>query len=301
MKNLALILMLKKWIIPFSLALVIIANMSCGTGNSNTVEKASPFRKDNLIPWSIVGFDVKERTPKERLEMLERLGYKQYGYGHRSRHIPTMKAEWELAQEKGIKIAAVWLYINLNKDKVGILKRESEVVFENLKAVGLKTQIWIGFQPQYFENLTEEEALKQSVEMIAYLSQRAKKLGCKVALYNHGGWFGKPVNQLKIIKALPNEELGVIFNFHHAHYNLKDYAENIKLLRPYLWCVNLNGMRAEGPKIITIGEGNIEKEMIQQLLDLKYEGPFGILGHVKGGDPALILKANEKGLVNLIN
>ena len=259
------------------------------------------FSKDNLIPWSIVGFDVKERTPKERLEMLEQLGYRQYGYGYRPRHISTMKAEWELAQEKGIKIAAVWLYINLNKDAIGTLKPESEVVFENLKAVGLKTQIWVGFYPQYFENLSAEEALKQSVEMIAYLSQRAKKLGCKVALYNHGGWFGKPSNQLKIIKALPNEELGVIFNFHHAHDDLQAYSENIKMLRPYLWCVNLNGMRAEGPKIITIGAGTLEKQMLQQLLELKYEGPFGILGHVKGGDPAFILEANEKGLLNLMN
>ena len=24
------------------------------------------FSKDNLVPWSIVGFDVKERTPEER-------------------------------------------------------------------------------------------------------------------------------------------------------------------------------------------------------------------------------------------
>lgn len=41
--------------------------------------------------------------------------------------------------------------------------------------------------------------------------------------------------------------------------------------------------------------------MIQQLLDLKYSGPFGILGHLKGGDLELILKANEKGLNGLIN
>ncbi len=41
--------------------------------------------------------------------------------------------------------------------------------------------------------------------------------------------------------------------------------------------------------------------MIQQLLDLKYQGPFGILGHVKGGDPELIIEANEKGLCDLMN
>jgi hypothetical protein len=162
------------------------------------------FRKNNLIPWSIVGFDIKERTPKERLEMLERLGYKQYAYGNRPKHIPTMKQEWELAKEKDIAIKAVWLYINFKKDTIGKLKPQSEIVFKNLESVGLKTQIWVGVEPTYFDNLTDEEAYNQSVRMIEYLSNRAEALGCKIALYNHGGWFGNPKNQLKIIKALPN-------------------------------------------------------------------------------------------------
>ena len=196
-------------------------------------------------------------------------------------------------------VKAVWLYINLNKDKVGQLKSESEVLFENLEAVGLQTQIWVGFQPEYFENLSNEEALLQSVKMIEYLSNRAQKLGCKIALYNHGGWFGNPENQLRIIKALPNHDLGVIFNFHHAHDALKTYSVNIKKLLPYLWCVNLNGMKAEGPKIITIGQGNLEKEMIQELIDLGYKGPFGVLGHVKGGDPERILQDNLEGLQHI--
>jgi len=260
-----------------------------------------PFSKDNLIPWSIVGFDVKERTPNERIEMLKRLGFNRYAYGNRPKHIPTMQQEWELAKEENIKIDAVWLYVNLKKDKLNALKPASEAVFENLEKTGLKTQIWVGFEPKYFDDLSDEESLKQVTEMIEYLSKRASNLGCKIALYNHGGWFGNPKNQLKIIKALPNNDLGVIFNFHHAHDNLDDYSENIKLLLPYLWCVNLNGMKAEGPKIITIGEGDIEKDMIQQLLDLDYKGPFGILGHVKGGDPELILEENYKGLQRLFS
>ncbi|MEW4922689.1 TIM barrel protein [Algibacter sp. 2305UL17-15] len=271
----------------------------CGMSKQKTAKTSSLFDKTNLIPWSIVGFDVKERTPKERLEMLERLGYDQYAYGNRPKNIPTMRQEWELAKEKNIAIKAVWLYINLNKDQPNTLKPESEAVFKNLEAVGLKTQIWVGFEPTYFDTLSEEESLRQTVAIVLYLSKRAKKLGCKIALYNHGGWFGDPKNQLKIIQSLPKENLGIIFNFHHAHDELEHYSKNIKLLLPYLWCVNLNGMKKEGPKIITIGKGNLEKDMIQQLLDLKYSGPFGILGHVKGGDPEVILQENLEGLWQL--
>ncbi|GGK10698.1 hypothetical protein GCM10007962_01030 [Yeosuana aromativorans] len=257
------------------------------------------FRKSNLIPWSIVGFDVKERTPQQRIDMLKRLGLKRYAYGNRPKHVPTMGLEWQLAKDNDIKIDAVWLFVNLRRDRPQALKPESEAVFKNLKAVGLHTQIWVGFEPTYFEDLSEAESLKQSVEMVSFLSKRAQALGCKIALYNHGGWFGKPENLFKIVKALPNENIGVVFNFHHAHDDLQNYSENIKMLLPYLWCVNLNGMKKEGPKIITIGQGNLEKDMIQQLLDLKYTGPFGILGHVKGGDPEVILPENLQGLQHL--
>ena len=41
--------------------------------------------------------------------------------------------------------------------------------------------------------------------------------------------------------------------------------------------------------------------MIQQLLDLKYSGPFGILGHVKGGNPEVILQHNFDGLQQLFS
>jgi len=272
---------------------------SCSTVQKSKHVNDYPFTKDNLIPWSIVGFDVKERSPKERLEMLERLGYKQYAYGYRPKHIPTMAQEWELAKAKGIAIKAVWLYANLYKDKVGKLGPDAEVVFENLEKTGLKTQIWVGFYPKYFENLSDKESLEQSVAMVSYLSNKAKKLGCKIALYNHGGWFGKPENQLRIIKALPKQDLGIVFNFHHAHDTLDNYSVNIKKLQPYLWAVSLNGMKAEGPKIITIGKGDLEKDMIQQLLGLNYTGPFTILGHVKGGDPEVILEDNFKGLQTL--
>lgn len=283
----------------FTLFTFILLYGACKPASSPIVSNQYPFEKSNLIPWSIVGFDVKERTPQERLEMLAALGFNRYAYGNRPKHIPTMQQEWKSAKKHNIKIDAVWLYVNLKKDQPNNLKPESEAVFENLKIVGLKTQIWVGFEPFYFENLSKEESLKQAVKMVLYLSERAKSLGCKIALYNHGGWYGKPDNQLKIIEALPELDLGIIFNFHHAHDSLDEYSENINNLLPYLWCVNINGMRKEGPKIITIGKGDLEKEMIQQLLDLNYNGPFGILGHVKGGDPEIILQENLNGLQKL--
>ena len=47
-------------------------------------------------------------------------------------------------------------------------------------------------------------AVARGAEMVAYLGGRAAETGSRVALYNHGGWFGEPENQVRIIEALPD-------------------------------------------------------------------------------------------------
>ena len=130
------------------------------------------------------------------------------------------------------------------------------------------------------------------------LSERAEKIGCKLALYNHGDWFGQPPNQVKIIQALPNKDLGIIYNFHHAHDQLADFGKNVELMMPYLWHVNVSGLKKEGPKILPVGTGDYEMGMIELLLKEGYTGDFGVLGHVHEADVEMILKANLSGLLN---
>ena len=59
------------------LLLLVLFIFSCKSYKNTSSFDQYPFEKENLIPWSIVGFDVKERTPKERIEMLQRLGFNQ--------------------------------------------------------------------------------------------------------------------------------------------------------------------------------------------------------------------------------
>jgi hypothetical protein len=70
-------------------------------------------------------------------------------------------------------------------------------------------------------------------------------------------------------------------------------------MMPYLWYVNINGMRREGPKIIPVGQGVLEEKMIRQLIKKGYKGPFGILGHVETADVSHILQNNLYGFYNL--
>ena len=68
---------------------------------------------------------------------------------------------------------------------------------------------------------------------------------------------------------------------------------------PYLSTVNINGMRKDGPKILTVGRGDYEEDMIKILIEKGYDGPWGILGHVEERDVKEVLLENMEGLKNL--
>ncbi len=251
---------------------------------------------DSIYAWCIVPFDSLNRTPQQRLFMLKRLGIKKYAYDWRQEHLSTMAQELRLAKAQNIEINAVWLWIDDQWDAVGKLNNVNERLFEIIDEVGYQGQIWVSFHANFFENLSDQEAVAKGAKMIGFLSQRAKVLGCKIALYNHGDWFGEPANQVKIIKALPDEELGIIYNFHHAHQQIDAFPEMVKTMLPYLWSVNLNGLRKGGPKILPIGEGDHEKQLVEQLIENGYLGDYGILGHVEEADVEAVLKTNLEGL-----
>ncbi len=255
-----------------------------------------PLAMDDLIAWCIVPFDSRKRSPEERIAMLERLGFKRYAYDWRAEHLPDTAREFRLAREHGIRVEAVWLWVDAGSDRPGKLSEANERLLAALAEAGLSTQIWVGFAPNYFEGRGEEEKVARGVEMVRYLSKRAAETHSRVALYNHGDWFGEPENQIRIIKALPGRELGLVYNFHHGHQQIDRFDALVKTMRPYLWAVNLNGMRPEGPMILPFGAGTHERQMLQRVLESGFTGPFGVLGHVDDADVEEVLRGNLRGL-----
>ena len=100
---------------------------------------------------------------------------------------------------------------------------------------------------------------------------------------------------------MPEQKIGIIFNFHHAHDLLDDFDNMVKKMVPHLWAVNLNGMIPEGPKIVTIGQGSEEAEMIKILEENGFHGPFGILGHIEDADVKEVLDGNLRGLKSILH
>jgi hypothetical protein len=154
----------------------------------------------------------------------------------------------------------------------------------------------VGFAPGFFEGMADAARVARGAEMVGYLADRAAETKSRVALYNHGDWFGEPENQVRIIEALRGREVGIVYNFHHGHQDIPRFEVVVRTIRPYLWVVNLDGMRPEGPKILPFGTGTHERRMLQAVVDSGFGGPFGVLSHVDGADAEEILKGNLKGL-----
>jgi sugar phosphate isomerase/epimerase len=92
----------------------------------------------------------------------------------------------------------------------------------------------------------------------------------------------------------------MIYNFHHAHGQINDFPALLTKMLPYLKTVNINGMKPEGPKILPLGQGDKELDMLKTLKESGYNGPIGILGHVETADVKVILEGNLKGLKSLL-
>lgn len=249
----------------------------------------SLLSRDNLAAWCIVPFDSKKRGPVERAEMLNRLGVTKLAYDWRAEHIPTFDAEVEAMKSHGIEISAWWMSRGMDES--------NRKIFEVIGRHKIHPQLWLLVDEP---KLPDQAAkVKSAADQIRPIAEEGKRLGCKVALYNHGGWFGEPENQLAIIDELRMDNVGIVYNFHHAHAHIDRFPELFEKMKPHLLALNLNGMikdgDKQGKKIIPIGSGDQEKKMIETVIDSGWKGTVGILCHLDK-DAELILNGNLHGL-----
>src|SRR5688500_14241780 len=111
-----------------------------------------------------------------------------------------------------------------------------------------------------------------AADAVRPIAVEAAKIGCTVALYNHGGWFGEPENQIAIIELLKKDgvtTVGIVYNLHHGHDHLARFPELLGKIKPYLYCLNLNGMTAggdkNGMKIVPIGQGDSDFSIVARI------------------------------------
>lgn len=287
---------------PLQLSWFVVAVAVAILFRSTTAQAADStlFARDNLVAWCIVPFDAKKRGPEERAEMLKRLQLRRLAYDWRAEHVPTFDAEVEAMKRHGIEITAWWF--------PGSLNDTAKTILAVVERHGIKPQLWItGGGAMTASPEEQRQRVEAEARRLRPIAEAAAKLGCKVGLYNHGGWFGEPENQIAIIEQLRRDGVtntGIVYNFHHGHDHITRFAELWKKMQPYLLAVNLNGMTIggdkAGKKILILGQGAKELPMIRTIADSDWRGPVGILDHRTELDAEVALRDNLAGLDALV-
>ncbi len=253
------------------------------------------FARTNLMAWCIVPFDAAKRGPEARAAMLERLGLRHFAYDYRAEHIPTFDAEIEALQRHGIQLDAWWFPSTLNP--------EAQTILDVLKRHKLRAQLWVTGGGDPVKTSEEQRARVESeAKRLRPIAQAATPLGCTVGLYNHGGWFGEPENQIQIIQRLRADgitNIGIVYNQHHGHDQVDRFADLLKKMKPHLYAINLNGMTRDGDKagkkILPLGQGELDVKLLKAIRDSGWHGRIGILNHTPE-DAEARLRDNLAGL-----
>jgi len=251
---------------------------------------ATNFDQDQLVAWCIVPFDAKQRGPKERVEMLTRLGIQRVAYDWRAKHVPTFEDEILQYKEHGIEFFAFWSW---HDEFASLVKKH-----------GIHPQFWITVPSPKAES--QSERVQLAAEQLCSVATKAGELDCQFGLYNHGGWGGEPENMVAVCRYMRDEmglkNVGLVYNFHHGHEHIARFESVLKEMKPFLLCLNLNGMADPKTvtgltnKILTIGDGTHETAMIHAVIESGYTGPIGILDHRNELDTEQSLRENLNGL-----
>ncbi len=286
------------------LLFLLITLAACG-GSAPPPEATGPdrladagiFSRDNLAAWCIVPFDASKRGPKERAEMLERLGLKAVVYDYRDEHVPSFDDEIAALREKNIKLAGWWCG---GVDPRDPLAGSVGLALETLRRNQASTDLWVLIQEKALEGLSQEEKVALTAGAIDKIAAEAATIQSRVGIYNHGGWYGEPENQLAVLMDVKADNVGLVYNFHHGHEHFDRLPGLLEWMAPHLLAVNLNGMTPGTEKILPLGSGERDREMLEMIRQSGYSGPIGILDHRNELDAEESLKENLDGLAKLV-
>lgn len=270
----------------------------CSAGH---LKGADLFDKPNLAAWCIVPFDAKKRGPEERATMLEKMGVRKFVYDYRAEHVPQWDDELKALKKHGIELMGWWFPTTLND--------EAKKTLELFKRHGVKPQLWVngnGGAIEVKDETDQKARIENEVARLKPICEAAAPLGCKVALYNHGSWYGEPENAIAIVEALKAQgiqNVGIVYNLHHGHGHLERLPKALEAMKPHLLCLNLNGMdiggEAKGRKILPLGVGTEDVKVLRVIRASGYHGPVGILNHTSEDAEGRLLD-NLDGLAWLV-
>lgn len=249
--------------------------------NTSTTTR-SVFDCDNLFAWCIASHDTAQRTPEQRARMLAALGIQGLAWGNRMAgavDLPRFDAEMQALQTQGIRLVARYVPAQPAME-------EWTLILEAMKRWNCDAQLWISEGNRAVAPTEHAARIMHEANRIGPLAQEAARYGLKMAMYNHTGWFGHPLNQVAIIHELRSRGIDNVFLVHGQHWGhviLDDFEQVFMQIKPFLVGLTLCGMTRDGDKIgkqfLPVGAGDEDARLFRFIDNSGWRGPVGIINH----------------------
>lgn len=227
--------------------------------------------------------DANHQTYDSQAKMLKELGYAGWGPSAMENVPEMLKA----LDAQGLKMFAIYVMANVDLDK-GQYDPKLKDAIAALK--GRETFVWLGLQGTKYKSASQEGD-DRAVAIIDEVAGMAEKAGVRVALYPHVNFYAARLDDaVRLAGKVKHRNVGVTFNLCHwlKTDHEKDPGRVLKLARPHLVLVTINGADFEGEwdrLIQPLGRGKFDVYgLLKMLRQSGYDGPIGFQGYGIKGD-----------------
>lgn len=278
-----------------SLIMTVLANVSmCQTAQTRPVVASRPAGLPNpFFAMDTATKDANHQTYESQAKMIKDLGYAGWGPSAKENVPEMLKA----LDAQGLKMFAAYVMSNVDPDQPKYDPKTSEAIAA-LK--GRDTFIWLCMLGTKFEPAAPEGD-ERAVAIIEEIAEMAEKAGLRVALYPHVNFYlARVEDAVRLVGKVRHRNVGVTFNLCHwlKTDRQKDPTAVLKLARPHLMLVSINGADHEGEwdrLIQPLGRGEFDVYgLLKTLHKMDYKGPIGFQGYGIKGDVNENLKETMK-------
>ena len=249
-----------------------------------------PAFVETLAAWCVVPYDDRPRTPAERADVLAGLGFEGLAWDWRDEHVEIFGDQIDALASRSLELTAIWAPV-----PDGVVSESLAAQIEFAGSRRRTPQLWAcaefgaaGEVPGAGDGAAEgfREQVVAVADRVEPLAVLGMSHGMPLALYNHLGWAGEPLNEIAVLDELANRgftNTGLAYMQHHGHGHIDNFAQLWDRVKDRVIALGLNGTRDGAHwgngKVLPYGSGPRDVELARIIEHSGWRGPVALICH----------------------